>query len=138
MFSPLFKKVQYVYKGEAIFIDYKSGLDPIIVMQYSTPSGRRLIHQSTVSVNPPQLVVWGLHKFAPWHKRFNEVRYLNFQEIAKPCQNPLGWVSPQNFKIFGPPPPCHVQNSRNLIPFVCFLGTPLAYPLRTSFMEAPK
>ena len=25
----------------------------------------------------------------------------------------------------------------NLVPFVCFLGTPLPHPLRTSYMEAP-
>ena len=63
-----------MYKGESIFIDYKSGLDPVIFMQYSTPSGDKLIHQSSVSVNPPQLVVWGLHKFSPWHEKFNQVR----------------------------------------------------------------
>ena len=33
--------------------------------------------------------------------------------------------------VFWPPPPCHVQNSRNLIPFVCFWGTPLPHTLRT-------
>ena len=77
--------------GETIFIDYKSGLDPVIFMQYSTPSGDRLIHQSTVSVNPPQLVVWGLHKFAPWHERFNQASQT---QVIGPIQlRPICFIS---------------------------------------------
>ena len=34
-------------------------------------------------------------------------------------------------------PPCHCHKSADFAPFVCFLGTPLPHPLRTSFMEAP-
>ena len=34
-------------------------------------------------------------------------------------------------------PPCHVHTSRILVSFICFLGTPLPHPLRTSYMEAP-
>ena len=37
-----------------------------------------------------------------------------------------------------PSPLCHVQNSCDLVPFVCFLGPPSPHPLRTSDMEAPK
>ena len=45
------------------------------------------------------------------------------------------------FRFFLPPPgpACHIQNSRNLLPFVCFFGTPLQlHPLRTSYKYAPK
>ena len=33
-----------VYKGEKIFIDWKSGLEPAVYIRYSTPSGDPLIH----------------------------------------------------------------------------------------------
>ena len=39
--------------------------------------------------------------------------------------------------FFLPPSPCHVHNSRNLVPFVCFLGTSLPHPLQTSYKCAP-
>ena len=40
--------------------------------------------------------------------------------------------------FFLPQPPCHVQNSRNLVPFVCFMAYPLPHPLRTSYKYAPQ
>ena len=42
------------------------------------------------------------------------------------------------FVLFDPLPPCHVHSSRNLIPFVCFFGTPSPHPLRTSYKYAPQ
>ena len=36
-----------------------------------------------------------------------------------------------------PSPLCHIHNSCNLVPFICFLGTPLPQPLQTSYMEVP-
>ena len=39
--------------------------------------------------------------------------------------------------VLTPSSPCHVQNSRNLILFVCFLGTPSPLGVRTSYMVAP-
>ena len=33
--------------------------------------------------------------------------------------------------------PCHIQKSADFVPFVCFLGTPLPLPVRTSYMEGP-
>ena len=43
-----------------------------------------------------------------------------------------------NFSDFSTPlPPCHIQNSGNLVPFVCFLGSPSPNPLRTSYKYAP-
>ena len=32
------------------------------------------------------------------------------------------------FVFFDLLPPCHIQNPRNLVPFVCFFGTPLPPP----------
>ena len=46
-------------------------------------------------------------------------------------------MSAKNSDFLTPSTPCHVQNSRNLIPFVCFLGTPFPHPRWTSYMEAP-
>ena len=34
-------------------------------------------------------------------------------------------------------PPCHCHKSADCVPFVCFLGTLLPNPLRTSYTEAP-
>ena len=46
-------QLQNVYRGESVFVDYKSNIDPAIGMHYSTPSGEPLLHRSTVSVLPP-------------------------------------------------------------------------------------
>ena len=46
-------QLQNVYRGESVFVDYKSNIDPAIGMHYSTPSGEPLVHRSTVSVLPP-------------------------------------------------------------------------------------
>ena len=52
------------------------------------------------------------------------------------CVSPrLWWLLYMTSAKLLPPPTCHVQNSRNLVPFVYFLGNP--HPLRTSYMEAP-
>ena len=45
-------------------------------------------------------------------------------------------MTSQIFLFFGPLP-CHIQNSRNLVPFVSFLGTPSPHPLQTSYKYAP-
>ena len=57
---------------------------------------------------------------------------------AEPLWAMLIWC-PQIFRIFWPPPSCQVQNSCNLVPFVCLLGTPLSPPIAdvNSYMEAP-
>ena len=33
-----------VYKGEKVFVDWKSAFDPLIYSRYSTPNGESLIH----------------------------------------------------------------------------------------------
>ena len=46
--------------------------------------------------------------------------------------------SPQNLRIFWPLPPCHVQNTLNLSPFVCFLGIPLPPPTADVIYGSPQ
>ena len=48
----------------------------------------------------------------------------------------LPYMTSAKFSDFFTPPPCHIHNSRNLVPVVCFFGNPLPPRVRTSYMEA--
>ena len=66
-------KIEGVYKGKSIFIDWKSGLEPAIRVHYSTPAGDPLIHLAPDPVFMPNFPGWGFHKFNPWRERFDDV-----------------------------------------------------------------
>ena len=66
-------KIEGVYKGKSIFIDWKSGLEPAIHVHYSTPAGDPLIHLAPDPVFMPNFPGWGFHKFNPWRERFDDV-----------------------------------------------------------------
>jgi hypothetical protein len=73
LLSKVFFQIASVYQGKAVFIDWKSGLDPAIFVHYSTPSGDKLIHRAPNPVFMPNYPGWGFHKFNPWRERFDQV-----------------------------------------------------------------
>ena len=66
-------KIDGVYQGDSIFIDWKSGLEPAIHVHYSTPAGDPLIHLAPDPVFMANFPGWGFHRFNPWRERFDEV-----------------------------------------------------------------
>ena len=66
-------KIDRVFDGTGVFIDWKSGLDPAIYVHYSTPKGDPLIHRAKNPVFMPNYPGWGFHRFNPWRERFDVV-----------------------------------------------------------------
>ncbi len=59
-------KIDGVYKGTDVFIDWKSGLEPAVFVRYSTPAGDPLVHIAPDPVFMPNYPGWGFYKFNPW------------------------------------------------------------------------
>ena len=57
-------------------IDWKTAIEPVIRVKYSSSSGKAFIHKPSNPVYPPLLpVTWNFNKFNVWKDKFDEVWY---------------------------------------------------------------
>ena len=69
-----FYQLQNVYSGKAIVIDWRTAIEPVIRVKYSSSSGKAFIHHPSNPVSPPLLpVTWNFNKFNVWKNKFDKV-----------------------------------------------------------------
>ena len=60
-------------------IDWKTGIDPVIQVKYTSSSGKTFIHRPRNPIYPPLLpVTWNFNKFNVGRDKFDMVRKLTF------------------------------------------------------------
>lgn len=62
-----------VYRGEVIFIDYRSGINPAIQVHFTTKTGKKMLRMSTNPIMYHNYLIWGFYKFSPWKYRFDRI-----------------------------------------------------------------
>ena len=67
-------QLQNVYSGKAIVIDWRTAIEPVIRVKYSSSSGKAFIHHPRNPIYPPLLpVTWNFNKFNVWKDKFDKV-----------------------------------------------------------------
>ena len=66
-------QIDNVTGGNAILIDYRSGLNAAIDLHASTPTGEPLVHLAHDRIAQPLYYSWSFAKINPWLDRFNQV-----------------------------------------------------------------
>lgn len=62
-----------VHNGETVFIDYKTGIEPIVNVKFTTDDDKKLLHISKSERIFYTPTTWIFYKFNPWSKQISKV-----------------------------------------------------------------